>query len=182
MLKRTTLLTLICTLTLATAQAEEMIIGEETLDNGIQFIFEGAVKDSVTPALRHLSEDQTDVHIEARVNWSEQSVPPGAPAGGFVAYLIIEALIRNEATGKVSHISLLPHINLIDNFHYARNMALPGKPGDPYTVIFHVQPPELSQLALHKDWTDGYGKSLFAPQSFKYTGLDFEAIAKATRR
>ena len=48
----------------------ELIIGEEKVDPGIVFIFEGAVKDNIYPSSSHLSESQADVHIEARVNLS----------------------------------------------------------------------------------------------------------------
>lgn len=163
------------------ARAEEMIIGEERVEPGIMFIFEGAVKDHVMPMMQHLPEDQTDVHLEARVNWAEKKIPEGAPPGGFVAYLMVDALIRNQKTGRIFHASLTPHLNLIDNFHYARNLALPGKTDELYTVTFHVRPPEPSQLSFHKDWIDQYGDTLFKAQSFEYKDLSFEAIAKASR-
>ena len=44
---------------------------------GIVFIFEGAVKDHVMPNGMHLKEAQTNVHIEARVNWDTKDVPDG---------------------------------------------------------------------------------------------------------
>ena len=51
--------------------------------------------------------------------------------------------------------------NLIDNFHYARNISLPGKIDDKYTVVFKVNPPHEFDLALHNDWLKLYGKNLF---------------------
>ncbi len=45
--------------------APELVIGEERVEPGIVFIFEGAVKDHVMPMGMHLPEDQTHVHIEA---------------------------------------------------------------------------------------------------------------------
>ena len=51
--------------------AEELVIGEERVEPGIVFIFEGAIKDHIMPMGMHLNEDQTHVHIEARVKWDE---------------------------------------------------------------------------------------------------------------
>ena len=163
------------------ARAEEMVIGEAHSEPGIQFIFEGAIKDYVSPTERHLPIDQTDVHLEARVNWAEKAIPEGTPAGGFVPYLLVDALIRNEKNDRTFHVSLVPHINLIDNFHYARNVALPGEISDRYTVIFNVRQAGSEHLSFHKDWIDNYGKGLIKPQTFEYKNLDFEAIAKASR-
>ena len=42
----------------------ELVIGEERVDPGIIFIFEGAIKDHVMPEGMHLSENETNVHIE----------------------------------------------------------------------------------------------------------------------
>ena len=50
--------------------SQELIIGEELVDPGIVFIFEGAVKEHVVPNGMHLKESQTNIHIEARVNLS----------------------------------------------------------------------------------------------------------------
>ena len=66
------------------SHAVELVIGEEIVEPGIHFIFEGAVKDTITPAHYHLEESKTHVHIEARVNWADNdSIPEGTPAGGF---------------------------------------------------------------------------------------------------
>ena len=53
----------------------ELIIGKEKVEPGIIFIFEGAVKDKIIPTGIHLDEDQTHVHIEARVNWDKKNIP-----------------------------------------------------------------------------------------------------------
>ena len=173
-----------CALALFTIQAnaEELVIGEEIIKPGIQVIFEGAVKDMITPTDYHLAENKTHVHIEARVNWADaDTIPEGTPAGGFVGYLMITAQVINPKTGAIAIVDLLPHINLIDNLHYARNMALPGKITDKYDVIFNVMPPPGYTLSYHKDWLDQYGDKLFEKRSFMYKGVDFEEIAKATR-
>jgi len=163
-------------------QAEELVIGEELVAPGIQIIFEGAVKDSITPAGYHLPEDRTHVHIEARVNWADDdSIPEGAPAGGFVGYLLITAEVINPKTGVMTTVDLLPHINLIDNLHYARNIALPGPITDKYDVVFNVLPPGEYALSFHRDWRDQYGDTLFEKATFSYKGVDFEAIARASR-
>ncbi len=41
------------------SSSQELIIGEETVNPGIVFIFEGAVKDHVMPEGMHLKENQT---------------------------------------------------------------------------------------------------------------------------
>ena len=49
---------LILNLNLITAQ--ELIIGEKTVEPGIVFIFEGAIKDHIIPKGMHLSENETN--------------------------------------------------------------------------------------------------------------------------
>lgn len=164
---------------------DEMIIGEAVMPPGIRFIFEGAIKDDVVPAGLHLAESATDIHIEARVFWDTEDgaeVPRGAVPGGFVPYLYITATVTNEETGVKTFVDLLPHLNLVDNFHYARNIPLPGKGDDLYTVRFDVGGASPKELALHKDWRDEHGDSLTGEQSFTYRNQDFAAIAAATRR
>ena len=57
------------------ANNPELVIGEERVEPGIVFIFEGAIKDLVMPMSMHLSENETHVHIEARVNWDTKGRP-----------------------------------------------------------------------------------------------------------
>ena len=121
--------------------SQELIIGEERIAPGIVFVFEGAVKDIVFPESNNLNESQTNIHIEARVNWDLKDIPPGTPKGGFIPYLRINAIVTNQKTGLKTFIDLLPHINLIDNFHYARNIALPGSIKDNYNVQFNILSP-----------------------------------------
>ena len=160
---------------------QELVIGEKRVKPGIVFIFEGAVKDHIMPMGMHLDEDQTHVHIEARVNWDKNNIPDGTPSGGFVPYLHITAIVKNQKTGLQTFIDLTPHINLIDNFHYARNMSLPGSIDDLYSVTFNIVPPTHIDLALHKDWLDIYGKALLEGQSFSYKDVYFGEICRARR-
>ncbi|MEM7541136.1 MAG: iron transporter [Pseudomonadota bacterium] len=164
------------------AQAVELIIGEARIEPGVVVIFEGAVRDHVIPQAQHLAEDDTDVHIEARVNWDSENIPAGTPAGGFVPYLHIHARVSNANTGKSLLVTLTPHLNLIDNFHYARNITLPGAKDDPYTVEFFVNPPDSFVLAKHRDWQSGYGEKVFEPQTFLYENVDFLSIVDAPPR
>ena len=166
----------------ATINNPELVIGEERVEPGIVFIFEGAIKDHIMPVSMHLSEKETHVHIEARVNWDAENIPEGAVPFGFVPYLYINAKIINEKTGLSTFIDLVPHINLIDNFHYARNISLPGSISDLYTVKFNVIPPTKQDLSLHKDWSEGYQKKLFDEKSFTYKKVNFKEIAESSRK
>ncbi len=165
-----------------TAHALELVIGEERVSPGIIFIFEGAIKDQIMPASIHLPEQETHVHIEARSNWAKKKTPEGTVSEGFVPYLHITAKVTNQKTGLSTFIDLLPHINLIDNFHYARNMSLPGAVSDLYRVKFTILPPSYVDLALHKDWIDNHGKALIQNVVFEYKDVNFKAIAQASRR
>ncbi len=171
----------ICLFMTVNSFSQELIIGEERIEPGIILIFEGAVKDVVMPESNNLSVEQTNVHIEARVNWDITNIPYGTPPAGFVPFLKISSIVYNQKTGLKTFIDLIPHINLIDNFHYARNISLPGEIDDLYTVEFKINPPHKFDLAFHKDWIDKYGKDLFKLNSFIYKNVDFEEIAKANR-
>ena len=176
------LLYLILLLNLNFSISQELIIGKETVDPGIVFIFEGAVKDHVMPIGMHLKENETNVHIEARVNWDIKNTPEGSPIGGFVAYLHITSKVTNQKSGLSTFIDLTPHINLIDNYHYARNISLPGKKNELYTVEFNIIPPTNIELSFHKDWLDKYGSQLMTNQYFIYENVNFEEIVNTTRR
>ena len=162
--------------------SQELVIGEERIEPGIAVVFEGAIKDMIMPSSTNLNENQTDIHIEARVNWDTKDVPKGTPSGGFVPYLHITAVVVNQKTKMKTFIDLIPHINLVDNFHYARNMSLPGDITDLYEVEFTISPPSKYEVALHMDWKDQIGKKFFETVKYKYKDVDFEEIAKASRR
>ena len=176
------LILLILTFNLNFSISQELIIGEETVHPGVVFIFEGAVKDHIMPSGMHLKENETNVHIEARVNWDIKNTPKGSPEGGFVAYLHITSKVTNQKTGLSTFIDLIPHINLIDNYHYARNISLPGKKDELYTVEFNVIPPTNIELSLHKDWVDQYGNQLMTDKYFLYENVNFEEIVNASRK
>ena len=78
--------------------SQELIIGSESIEPGIEIIFEGAIKDVIIPVNTNLNQDQTNVHIEARVNWDSKNVPEGTVPGGFVPYMYINAKVINEKT------------------------------------------------------------------------------------
>lgn len=168
--------------TTAPASAQELVLGEERVEPGIVFIFEGAVRDFVRPLAGNLPEDLTHVHIEPRVNWDVVGIPEGTPPGGFVAYLNIHALVQNRATREINFVTLTPHINLIDNFHYARNIQLPGGASDTYDVYFYIYAPDRFALARHRDWLDTYGQELMRYQQFRYRHVSFSEIVNAPPR
>jgi len=164
------------------AHAQEKVFGSEVVEPGIEFTFIAAPKDDVQPQAQNLAEDRTDIHLEVLAAWTaEASDAVGAPAGGFVPYLHLFAEVTNERTGQTKKVSLVPHINLSDNAHYARNIALPGAPDDPYTVIFSVNPPGEYELATHRDWREQYGNRLLEPMTVTYEELQLAEVAAATR-
>ena len=164
------------------SNGQELIIGEERIEPGIVVIFEGAIKDMIMPSSNNLNENLTDIHIEARVNWDVDNIPKGTPKGGFVPYLHINALVTNQKTGLKTFIDLIPHINLSDNFHYARNISLPGKIEDFYSVKYTISPPSKYDVSLHMDWKKEIGNSFFETVTYSYNDIKFEEIAKASRR
>ena len=76
----------------------------------------------------------------------------------------------------------MPHINLIDNFHYARNISLPGDNTDLYNVAFKIMPPTFIDLSFHKDWVQTYGAYLIKEVVFNYKNDSFNEIANANRK
>ena len=162
------------------ADVPEMIISKEEISPGITLVFEAAIKDEVYPYAKFGNEEDSDIHIEVLANWNE-SAPPGAPLGGFVAYLDISAEITNQITSEKKSTKLLPHLNMSDNLHYALNIKLPVKREDIYKVKFIIAPP-IVELGLHFDWRKEVGDYLSQTYSFEYPNLDFTEIANSTRR
>lgn len=164
------------------AQAQEKIFGKEVLGSGVKITFLVAPSGDVEPKAQNLSEARSDLHLEVLAGWTEEaSDEVGAPAGSFVPYLHLFATVENEETGQVKKGTLVPHVNQSDNFHYARNIALPGAPDDPYTVVFEVHPPEKFELATHSDWRTAYGNRLFPPATVTYKNLQLGEIVRAAR-
>ena len=159
--------------------AEEMIIGSERIDPGIEIVFEAAPKDTVFPEKFYLPESETDIHIEMLANWSEDNLV-SVPSGGFVAYLKVKAIIANEK-GAIIETDLTPHLNLVDNLHYAQNIKLPGSIKDLYDVTFIIEPPDSKSFGIHYDWHEKFG-GLIQESSFTYKSLNFEQIAIKQRR
>ena len=159
----------------------EMVIGESSMDPGINLIFEGGIKDDIQPAKYYLEEKSTDVHIEVLANWSE-TAPSGSPIGGHVAYLEVTAEIINEQTKESSSVELTPHLNMSDNLHYAQNVRLPGKVNETYTIIFNISEPRSGNMGMHFDWRNQVAKTLTPGGRFEFNNLDFEEIALSTRR
>ena len=159
--------------------AEEMILGEEYITEGMNIVFEIAPKDRVFPEGIYLPESETDIHIEMLINWSEDN-ESNSPAGGFIPYLDVFVEIINKS-GASTKVRLTPHLNISDNFHYAQNIKLPGETDDTYDLIFEINPPDSDVLGIHYDWKKKY-QHLVNKKTFKYHNLNFQQIAKATRR
>ena len=167
---------------LQSAHAQEKVFGEEVLGPGVKMTFLVAPSGNVEPTAQNLSEARSDLHLEVLAGWTEEaSDEVEAPAGSFVPYLHLFATVQNEETGQVAKATIVPHVNQSDNFHYARNIALPGGPDDPYTVVFEVHPPGKFELATHKDWRAAYSNRLFPPATVTYKNLQLGDIVRATR-
>ena len=159
----------------------EMIIGTGYINPGVDLIFEGGVKDEIMPQEYYLSENETDVHIEVLANWSSEA-PNGSPEGGHVAYLNVNATLINEVNGSSETHILTPHVNMADNLHYAKNIKLPGRIDEKYTVIFEILPPKNDQLGMHYDWRNTVDDELVDVGRFEFNNLDFKEIALSRRR
>ena len=159
--------------------SEEMIIGKKTIQPGIELIFEGAPKDIIFPKDLHLAEKDTDIHIEMLARWTHDN-KASAPSESFVAYLDVSAEIKSKK-GSSKKIKLTPHLNLIDNLHYAQNVKLPGRIDDLYDITFIISPPKKEVLGIHYDWNSKFG-GLMKKSSFTFKNLDFKEIALKSRR
>jgi len=163
------------------SEIPEMILGEETIENGINLVFEVAIKDDVSPSNFFGNEENSDIHLEVLANWND-SAPEGSQKGGFVPYLNVSAELKNQKTQITKSIDLLPHLNLSDNFHYALNTKLPGMRTDIYTIKFFIKPPDSSSLGYHYDWNQEVGSLIPKVEVFEYSNLDLETISNASRR
>ena len=161
----------------------EVILGTEKITKYINVVFEGAPRDKIfsSPNNPHLSESETDVHIEALINWDEDIDIPSQVPGSFIPYLKVKAKITNQETDESKTIDLVPHINLIDGFHYARNIKLPGSVDDKYLITFIIKQ-DSDQLSYHKDWKDNYATPVISEISFTYQDLSFFNVSQETRR
>tara|TARA_B100001057_G_scaffold9088_1_gene8340 strand:+ start:219 stop:779 length:561 start_codon:yes stop_codon:yes gene_type:complete len=162
--------------------SNEQIISQEELGDNISITFEAAPKDTVfNDSVRQLSENETDIHIEALVNWNDGIQIEGQLAEGFIPYVNITSEIINENSGRKKIIDLTPHINLSDGFHYAKNIKLPGLRTDKYKLIFTITP-DNEALTYHMDWKEKYPSPIFEKKVFEYSNLDFKETSEATRR
>jgi len=75
-----------------------MILGTEKITKDITVVFEGAPRDKIfsSPSNLHLSKSETDVHIEALINWNEGIDIPSQIPGSFIPYLQVRAKITNQ--------------------------------------------------------------------------------------
>jgi len=69
-----------------------------------------------------------------------------------------------------------------DNLHYAKNIKLPGRIDDLYTVIFEILPPKNDELGMHYDWRNRVDEELVVAAIFEFYNLDFKEIAQSKRR
>ena len=161
--------------------AGEVEIGVAQLGTGgIELIFEAAPSDAITPTEQNLTSAQSDLHFEVRANFMANN-NFAAEEGGFVPYLNVSVLAVNTRTGESIKTILLPHLNQIDGFHYARNVDLPGDPASTrrfrranYDLTFWINPPDLGVVSIHSDFgmqTDRF--KIVEPQVFTFNDVNF---------
>jgi len=161
--------------------SNEMIIGRETVYPGINIIFEAAIKDEIKPHGYFLKEDSTDIHLEVLINWNKNA-PEGSPEGGFIPYLKVKAVVTNLENNNEREFLLTPHINKVDNYHYASNIKLPGEINDNYKIKFYIFPPKEGELGYHYDWVNEVNYPIIQPFSYQYNNLNFQKIINLKRR
>ncbi len=164
--------------------AGEVEIGVEQLGTGgIELIFEAAPSDAITPSEQNTSSATADVHFEVRANFTENN-SFAAEAGGFVPYLNVNMLATNKRSGETVHTTLLPHLNQIDGFHYARNVDLPGDPASTrrfrraeYDLTFWINPPDIGVVSIHSDFGGQTDQNkIVEPQVFTFSDVNFADV------
>ena len=156
--------------------AGEVEIGSESINGEISLIFEAAPADDVYPHSMHLPEEETEVHVEVRANFEDNNRYASA-AGGFVPYLNVNVFIKNRVTGDALHITLPPHLNLVDSFHYARNIDLPGDPvSDSYDLTFFIEPTGPFKVQIHADFRINVGDKIIEAQEFTFENINFAEV------
>lgn len=174
-------LILLLTIFFSPLYSYEMIIGRETVYPGINIIFEAAIKDEIKPKKYFLDQDSTDLHLEVLINWNKDA-PKGSPEGGFIPYLKVKAVLTNLRNNNKEEFLLIPHINLVDNYHYASNIKLSGKITDNYNIEFFISPPNEDELGYHYDWVKEVNYPIIQPFSYLFKNLNFQKIINLKRR
>ncbi len=163
--------------------AQEIELGVTELNNGVELIFEAAHSDTIIPAVQNMPVSNADIHLEVRANLEASNIF-GAANGGFLPYLNVNVLIVNKRTGDSVQTILLPHINLIDGFHYARNVDLPGNPAkrkrELYDLTFWVNPPDKGVVSISSDLNEALGSNEIVEKTeVKFTDVSFSSLVVA---
>ena len=107
-------LSIICTtfLTQIPLSSSEMILGTEKITKDITVIFEGAPRDKIfsSPNNLHLSESETDVHIEALINWDEDIDIPSQVPGRWILLMVVSCLDLRIDYLYLNYSSISPYI------------------------------------------------------------------------
>lgn len=157
---------------------QQVQIGRLAFPPGIVLLVEAGPPEGARPRTAHLQEEHSDLYLKARVNWDEdaESIPPGTPPNGFVAYLHIQAQVTNTLTNRRTAVTLLPQMSATEGTHYGRNFALPGNREEQYEVTVWVDPPDAFELSTHRDWRDRFERStLFEPSESTFENVVFSA-------
>lgn len=156
--------------------AGEVIIGEQEISGGIEFIFEAAPADTISPSFMNLPENETEAHLEVRAVFDKNN-NYASSEGGFVPYLNVNVFINNRSTGESLQITLTPHVNLADGFHYARNVDLPGDPiSDSYDLKYFIEPAGEFEVQIHSDFLVRLGNSIIKSQQFTFENVNFAGL------
>jgi uncharacterized protein involved in high-affinity Fe2+ transport len=162
---------------------EKMKIGKEKIEPGIRVEFIAETRDTITPENGNLPAQETDIHLEALVNWAELFPPKHELRGDYVPYLMVTAKITDEQSGKSEDVELVPHLSAGDGMHYAKNVKLPGADTDHYTLVFIIDPPKEGVVNFHSDWVKKFGANYFSqPVTFTYKNQNFAKVIHSHRK
>ena len=161
----------------STSSFSMLIIGEESIDPGIHVRFIAANNAMVFGALSNQDSEikSNAIHLEALIKWQRNLKIPQQNIGEFIPYLDVYALIKNQNNGNQKVVNLTPHLNLVEGYHYARNIELPGDQSDKYQIVFTIETFE-EQVTYHQDWKNQYPVPIITKMQYTYENISFEPI------
>lgn len=154
-------------------RAAEVVIGERDIAGGIKFVFKTSSTDTIIPASRNLSLDETEAHMEVWAVFEDNNSYASA-AGGFVPYLNVNVMINNRVTGDSLQITLKPHANSTGGFYYGRNVDLPGDAvSDSYDLSYSIEAPGEFVVQRHSDFVSNVGDEVIEDEEVTFENVNF---------